>query len=299
MHLLLWDIRARSPSDVSRLMDRSRTRFLLAPGAGAASSHPHVQTFARLLASVGSVEPFDYPYAKEGKKRPDPLPKLIGTHRAGLTSLHKTREETNRLAGEDRPRQYGLAKRAAQRPRARRPGALPVMLDPANFHAMEKLRDGRTVEIRAQRPQDREGIRAAIARTSTKTLYHRFFTVKRAFSEKEAHFFLDIDFVDHVALVALAEEDGKPTIVGGCRYIVARPGLAEVSFLVIDEYQAKGIGSALMRHIAAIGREAGLRELMAEVLSDNGPMLKVFARSGLAMNTMHEGSSIHVTLRYP
>ena len=69
--------------------------------------------------------------------------------------------------------------------------------------------------------------------------------------------------------------------------------------MVIDEYQAKGIGSALMRHIAAIGREAGLRELMAEVLSDNGPMLKVFARSGLAMNTMHEGSSVHVTLRYP
>ena len=173
------------------------------------------------------------------------------------------------------------------------------MLDPASFHATETLRDGRTVEIRAQRPEDREGIRAAIARTSTKSLYHRFFTVKRVFSEKEAHFFLDIDFVDHVALVALAEEDGKPTIVGGCRYIVARPGLAEVSFLVIDEYQGKGIGSALMRHIAAIGREAGLRELVAEVLSDNGPMLKVFARSRLAMNTRHEGSAIHVTLRYP
>lgn len=172
------------------------------------------------------------------------------------------------------------------------------MLDPASFHATETLRDGRTVEVRAQRPQDREGICAAIARTNTKTLYHRFFTVKRAFSEKEAHFFLDIDFVDHVALVALAEEEGKPTIVGGCRYIVEQPGLAEVSFLVIDEYQAKGIGSALMRYIAAIGREAGLRELSAEVLSDNGPMLKVFARSGLAMNKRHEGSAVHVTLRY-
>ncbi len=66
----------------------------------------------------------------------------------------------------------------------------------------------------------------------------------------------------------------------------------------IDEYQAKGIGPALIRHLAAIGREAGLRELVAEVLSDNLPMLTVFERSGLAMNTRREGAVVHVTLRY-
>ena len=34
--------------------------FLLAPGAGAPSSHPRMRTFARLLGSLGHVEPFDY-----------------------------------------------------------------------------------------------------------------------------------------------------------------------------------------------------------------------------------------------
>ena len=173
------------------------------------------------------------------------------------------------------------------------------MIDPANYSATETLSDGRTITIRAQRPDDREGWRAAIARESAETLYHRFFAVKREFSEKEAHYFLDIDFVKHVALIALANEDGRPTLIGGSRYVVVAPGRAEVSFAVIDEYQGKGIGSALMRHIAAIGREMGLKELVAEVLADNVAMLKVFERSGLAMATKHEGSVVHVTLRYP
>jgi RimJ/RimL family protein N-acetyltransferase len=101
-------------------------------------------------------------------------------------------------------------------------------------------------------------------------------------------------FVNHVALVAEANEDGRPA--GGCRYVVVEPGRAEVAFTVIDAYQKKGLGTALMRHIAAIGREAGLRELVAEVLSDNAPMLKVFERSGFAMTTKREGVVAHVSL---
>src|ERR1700722_12541950 len=61
--------------------------FLLAPGAGAPSSHPRMQTFARLLATIGPVEPFDYSYALAGRGRPDPLPKLIEAHRAALAAL--------------------------------------------------------------------------------------------------------------------------------------------------------------------------------------------------------------------
>ncbi len=53
-----------------------------------------------------------------------------------------------------------------------------------------------------------------------------------------------------------------------------------------------------MRRLAAIAREAGLKELVAEVLADNAPMLKVFEHSGLATAEKHEGPVVHVTLRY-
>jgi predicted alpha/beta-hydrolase family hydrolase len=73
--------------------------FLLAPGAGAPASHPRMQTFARLLGTIGLVEPFDYPYALEGRKRPDPLPKLIAAHRTALAALRAKHDRPIVLAG--------------------------------------------------------------------------------------------------------------------------------------------------------------------------------------------------------
>jgi GNAT superfamily N-acetyltransferase len=72
-------------------------------------------------------------------------------------------------------------------------------------------------------------------------------------------------------------EDRK--FVGGARYVVTKPGEAEVAFAVVDQYQGQGIGATLMRHLAAIAREAGLREFTAEVLPHNKAMLQVFEKS--------------------
>jgi uncharacterized protein len=73
--------------------------FLLAPGAGAPSSHTRMRTFGRLLATIGPVEPFDYPYALAGRGRPDPLPKLIEAHRAALAALRAKHDGPIVLAG--------------------------------------------------------------------------------------------------------------------------------------------------------------------------------------------------------
>jgi RimJ/RimL family protein N-acetyltransferase len=171
------------------------------------------------------------------------------------------------------------------------------MMEAAKYSAVQRLRDGRRGEIRALRPADRTELLAAVARTSTQSLYRRFFTVKRRFSEREIAFFLNVDFINHVALVAVVEEGGRPVIVGGARYVVVRPGAAEVAFAVVDQYQRQGIGAALMHHLAAIACEAGLEELIAEVLPENTPMLKVFEKSGFRLSTSRTSGVVHVTLR--
>jgi len=167
----------------------------------------------------------------------------------------------------------------------------------AAFSTMEILRNGQRVEIRALRPQDREEMLAAVGRTSTQSLYRRFFTVRRHFSEAETSFFLNLDFVSHVALVAVVEEDGKSVIAGGGRYVVIKPGQAEVAFAVVDQFQGQGIGAALLRHLSSLARKAGLREFVAEVLPDNAAMLKVFEKSGLEVATRRESQTIHVVLQ--
>jgi RimJ/RimL family protein N-acetyltransferase len=167
----------------------------------------------------------------------------------------------------------------------------------AKYSEVEALRDGRRVEIRALRPEDRDDLVAAVGRIGTDSLYRRFFAVKREFSEKETQFFVNVDFVNQVALIAVVEEDGKPAIAGGGRYIVVSPGQAEVAFAVVDKYHGQGIGTMLMRHLVAIARRAGLRELIADVLPDNRQMLKVFEKSGLRSSTRRESGSVHVTLQ--
>jgi predicted alpha/beta-hydrolase family hydrolase len=63
--------------------------FLFAPGAGAPSSHPWMQNWKQRLSGIGDVETFDYEYMREGRKRPDPLPKLIAAHREALAKVRE------------------------------------------------------------------------------------------------------------------------------------------------------------------------------------------------------------------
>lgn len=173
---------------------------------------------------------------------------------------------------------------------------MPI-LEAAKYSVIEALRDGRRVEIRALRRDDRADFLTALGRIGTRSLARRFLAPRRSFSESEIAYFVNVDFVNHVALIAVVEEGGRPLIIGGGRYIVLQPGQAEVAFAVIDEYQRHGVGAALMGHLAAIAREAGLRELIAEVLTDNTGMLKVFKKSGFHLQMKHSPGLVHIALR--
>jgi len=169
--------------------------------------------------------------------------------------------------------------------------------DLSGYSVFETLRNGRVIEIRAIKPEDREAMLKAVDRTSKESFYRRFFSSKRDFSEKEIDYFLEVDFVKHVALVVVVEEAGQSIIIGGGRYIVYQPGRAELAFAVEDAYQGQGIASAIMRHLTAIARASGLDELHAEVLQGNTSMLKVFEKSGLAVSTTRDQGILHLTLR--
>lgn len=62
---------------------------LFAPGAGAPSTSAWMQAWARRLASLGPVVTLDYPYALAGRKRPDPLPRLLAAHREALAAARQ------------------------------------------------------------------------------------------------------------------------------------------------------------------------------------------------------------------
>ena len=165
----------------------------------------------------------------------------------------------------------------------------------ASYSAQDHLRDGPPVKIRALRPDDETGMLAAIDRTGTESLKRRFFAPKREFSDMETAFFMNIDFVNHVALVAEIDEDGRTAIVGGGRYVVAGSGQAEIAFIVVDSYQRQGIGTILVRHIVGLARAAGLKQLSADVLPENVAMLTVLGKFGFRTRGM-DPQVVHLTL---
>jgi RimJ/RimL family protein N-acetyltransferase len=107
---------------------------------------------------------------------------------------------------------------------------------------------------------------------------------------------MKIDFVNHDALVAEIDDDGRTAIVGGSRYVVVKPGEAEVAFMVVDAYQGQGIGMMLTRHLIGLARAAGLKQLVADVLPGNVAMRKVLGKFGFQTGRSQDPQVVHLTL---
>jgi GNAT superfamily N-acetyltransferase len=91
----------------------------------------------------------------------------------------------------------------------------------------------------------------------------------------ELRYFTDIDHVDHEAIGALAASDGRG--VGVVRYI--REGIrsdrAEIAVAVIDEWQGRGLGAALLARLSSCAYSRGIRQFFALVAADNMAVLRL------------------------
>ena len=174
------------------------------------------------------------------------------------------------------------------------------MIDARNYTVDETLKDGTRVTIRAIRPDDRDRIATAFRHLDRESVYTRFFTYKSELTGAELGRIASIDFLRRVVLVVTTETGKDEIIIGSGSLAVIDTSddvrSAEVAFTVEEDYQGFGIAGRLLAHLAGIARERHIRRLEADVLSNNKPMLAVFARSGLPMQKTREGGVVHVSL---
>ncbi len=174
---------------------------------------------------------------------------------------------------------------------------MPVKTDEIqNYHAVESLRDQRTVTIRAIRPDDKGLVIESLNNVSAESIYRRFLAVRKEITPEGLKKVTEVDFVNVVALVAVVKKDGSDQIAGGGRYVRTTEQRAEVAFLIGDSFQGLGIASLLFKHLVAIARESGMTQFEAEVLPSNEGMFKVFARSGIPVTRKAAGGSVHVLM---
>jgi acetyl coenzyme A synthetase (ADP forming)-like protein len=143
------------------------------------------------------------------------------------------------------------------------------------------LRDGTTIRIRPIRPDDADGLQHMVSRMSRQSVYQRFFQIKTQLEPEELEAFTELDYVDHMALVAARGED----IVGVGRYWRDddNPDVADVAFAVIDAEQGKGIATRLVRYLTSYARQQSIVAFRASVLADNHVMIRVFRNAGYPM----------------
>lgn len=153
------------------------------------------------------------------------------------------------------------------------------------------LHDGRRIRLRPITPADGEGLRGFHRRLSSRSVYLRFFSAKPELTDEDVAYFTGVDGISRVALLAI---DGDE-IVGVGRYDTVEVGVAEVAFVVRDDHQAMGLGTALLDHLAVAARERGIHRFIAEVLPGNVPMLHTFRDAGFAVAQRYRGSVLEVS----
>ncbi|MGH9754202.1 MAG: GNAT family N-acetyltransferase, partial [Blastocatellia bacterium] len=148
------------------------------------------------------------------------------------------------------------------------------------------LRDGDALRVRAMRRDDRQALKDLFARCSPESIRFRFLHQVKELTEDMLDRLTDIDSSRHVALVVTQGEGRDERIVAVGRYQVRaeRPDVAEVSFLVEDAMQRRGIGTLLLDALAELARERGVTRFSADVLADNRQMLSVFRKAGYALS---------------
>jgi GNAT superfamily N-acetyltransferase len=169
----------------------------------------------------------------------------------------------------------------------------------ASYETRDQLRDGREVLIRAIRPDDKQALQDAMHRLSAESSYLRFFQVKHDLSPKDLIYFTELDFRDHVGLVAILDEDGVAVYVGVARYIVcehAPAPVAELAFAVDDAYHELGIATTLFRHLIRIARTLRVAAFKASVLAENEKMLEVFSHCGLPLESSRVNGVVELRL---
>jgi len=158
-----------------------------------------------------------------------------------------------------------------------------------NMKTTMLLDDGNQIKFRAIHPTDEPAMKDLLYALSQETLYYRFMTRNQRFGHKQIHNFVYVDHRRDVAVVATVPAPQGDEIIGvGRYYLDERTNMAEVAFVVRDEWQNRGIGRFLFRHLIAIAKRSGISGFTAEVLRENKRMQAIFNHCGMSVKSSRE-----------
>jgi RimJ/RimL family protein N-acetyltransferase len=144
------------------------------------------------------------------------------------------------------------------------------------------LPNGDRVLVRSIAADDKAKLALGLRRLSDESIRKRFLAAKPRFSSAELRYLTEVDGVNHIALVAVLEDDPDELVaVARCVRLPDRPATAEMAIVVGDPWQGQGLGRALATALADAALAVGIRRFAATMLGDNEAarrLMRTFAR---------------------
>jgi RimJ/RimL family protein N-acetyltransferase len=164
-----------------------------------------------------------------------------------------------------------------------------------------RLSDGTPARLRAVVGTDRQVLQDMYAALSLVSRRGRFLAAPPRLTELTLDHLVDaVDQVDHVAVLLLApagRAEEAPVGVGRMIRYAADPATADIALAVADDWQGRGVGSALARALVA-HRPTGVTRLVTVVAAGNPASLATLARLGAVERVLANGLyDVTVTLR--
>lgn len=139
---------------------------------------------------------------------------------------------------------------------------------------------GAALEIRPIEPGDKAALAAAVDQSSDEAVYRRFLNAHGRLTAAELRYLTEVDHHDHEALMAI--EPGSGASVGVTRYVrdPERRDSSEIAVAVLESWQGRGVGKALLHQLADQARNEGITRFTALMLSNNQAMRRLLADLG-------------------
>ena len=143
------------------------------------------------------------------------------------------------------------------------------------------LPDGTAVRIRQIDPGDKGRLARGLRQLSLETVRRRFLAAKPRFTAAELRYLTEVDGVNHIALVAVLEDDPDQLVAVARAVRLDGGDTAEMAVVVGDPWQGRGVGRAITRALGDAARAAGIRRFAATMAGDNEAaraLMRTFAR---------------------
>ena len=141
------------------------------------------------------------------------------------------------------------------------------------------LRNGRAVEIRSIRADDKARLAAGHARLSPETQRRRYLSAKPRLTANDLRYLTEVDGHDHAALVAVLPEQPEIIVaVGRFVRVAGDPEAAEFAIVVGDPLQGQGLGGTLAQLLAERAAAEGVTRFTATMETDNEAAQRLIRR---------------------